>query len=364
MMRIRKVAYRPVKDKRSTAVGVQGLTERFNHYVALDWAERVMALAHTKDPRKKPQAFARPADLKELRAYLSALPGRVILTFEETTSAQWLYLELCDRVERIVICDPYHNRLLLQGPKTDKIDAAKLCTLLCAGLLKEVFHTSDKLYELRRLVSGYEDLVRLGVGALNQRDALRRAAGPSKQAAGRFAPFVREHLERTIELYATMKPEYEKKFAALCRQYPLLRHQMELPGIGTIGAVKILAAVVDAHRFARAAQYLSYCGLVKHQKFSGGRSYGKRQARYNRTLKCVYKMAVHAALHGENPVHAYYEALLARGLAEHNARNACARYLARVSYGMLKSGEHYHPERWRENQESATTEAHQAKSTG
>jgi len=347
MLRIRKVVHPPVKDKRPTGAGLTGLSERYDHYVALDWAERVMALAHTKDPRKKPVAFERPADLKELRAYLSSLSGRVILTFEETTSAQWLYLELCDRVARIVICDPYYNRLLLHGPKTDKIDAAKLCTLLCAGLLKEVFHTSETLYELRRLVSGYEDLVRLGVGALNQRDALKRAAGPTGRAAGRFAPFVREHLEQTIALYQTMKPAYEKKFEALCRSHPLARRQKDLPGIGTIGAVKIVATVVDARRFPRAGQYLSYCGLVKHQKFSGGRSYGKRKARYHRTLKSVYKTAVHTALKGDNPVREYYDRLLRQSVAEHNARNACARYLARVSYGMLKSGERYEPERWK-----------------
>ena len=361
MIRVRKVAHRPVKDKGTvagaTGAGIHGLSERYDHYVAVDWAEHVMAIGHTKDPRRRPEVFERASDVKELRSYLRSLTGRVILTFEETTSAQWLYLELCDCVAKIIICDPYHNRLLCHGPKTDKIDAGKLCTLLCAGLLKEVFHMAGELYELRRLVSGYEDLVRLGVCALNQQDALHRAAGPSKQGAGRYAPFVHEHLEAALRLYAQQKPAYETKFASLCRRHPLLRAQMELPGIGTISAVKILATVVDAHRFPSVGHYLSYCGLVKHQKFSGGRSYGNRKARYTRTLKCVYKTAVHAALKGDNPLRAYYDALLQQGVAEHNARNACARYLARVSFGMLKTGEHYDPERWRHGHEPGTQDS-------
>ena len=35
--------------------------------------------------------------------------------------------------------------------------------------------------------------------------------------------------------------------------------------------------------------------------------------------------------------------LLAKGFAEHNARHAVARYIARVTYGMLKTGKRYEP---------------------
>lgn len=37
----------------------------------------------------------------------------------------------------------YRNRLLNEGPKADPIDAAKLCLLLKAGLLKEVYAFSE-----------------------------------------------------------------------------------------------------------------------------------------------------------------------------------------------------------------------------
>ena len=94
---------------------------------------------------------------------------------------------------------------------------------------------------------------------------------------------------------------------------------------------------------------MSYCGLVKHEKLSGGRSYGRRKPRYSHTLKAVYKTAAMAAIKGNNPIREYYEYLLAKGIAEHNARHAVARYIARVTYGILKNGTRYEPYRWRKN---------------
>jgi transposase len=129
--------------------------------------------------------------------------------------------------------------------------------------------------------------------------------------------------------------------------------QKGISGIGIIGAVKIVACVVDARRFPYAGKYFSYCGLIKHEKLSGGRSYGRRKPRYSRMLKSVYKTAALAAINGKNPIRDYYDHLLAQGVAEHNARHAVARYIARISYGMLKSATRYEPYRWRDAQHNS-----------
>lgn len=314
--------------------------ESFDHFLALDWSMKVMAVAHLTKRSKAPQVFERRSDLKEMKTYLASLKGRKVLAIEETTTAQWLYLELVDHVDRIVICDPFRNRLLSDGPKTDKIDAGKLCQLLRAGLLKEVFHSSNDLYELRRFVSAYEDLVKAGVRAQNQMKCLQQAHGDT----GKHAPFILEHLNKSIELYRASKQQYERQLSGFSKRNRLVRNLTEVTGIGVIGAVKIVAVVVDAHRFPRAGNYWSYCGLVKHELISGQRSYGRRRPRFNHTLKAVYKLAAMAAISSKNnPIRAYYDSLLAQGLAEHNARNAVARYIARVTYGMLKSGKRYQP---------------------
>lgn len=334
MLRVRKVQQAPRAD---------GPRRGYDHYTALDWSLKTMAVAHLTPEEERPRVFERPSDVKELKAYFRSLHGRTILTIEESGAAHWLYLELRDVVERIVICDPFQNRLLCHGPKTDRIDAAKLCELLRAGLLKEVFHSDSALYELRLLVSGYDDIVRAGTRSLNQLKAL----GLAHRDEGATPDFIAKNLTEQIALYREHKKAYTERFEKLAKRTTLVRYQRELHGIGTIGAVKIVATVVDARRFPSSRQYLSYCGLVDNEKLSGGRSYGRREPRYNRTLKAVYKTAAITALKGSNPFREYYDHLREQGVADRHARHEVARYIARVSYGMLKSGTRFEPYRWR-----------------
>jgi transposase len=322
----------------------------YDHFVALDWSLNTMAIAHLLPWDQVPRVFERPTDLKELKAYLSSLKGRVIVTFEESGFAHWLYLQLLDEVERIVICDPFQNKLFFHGPKTDKIDAGKLCTLLRGGLLKEVYHSDSNLYQLRLLVSAYDDVVRSGIRLLNQQAALKL----THRDTGNTAAFIGGILKESIDLYRKAKEEYERHFRDSARRISLVRFQRHIPGIGTIGAVKIVACVVDARRFAHSGKYFRYCGLIKHEKLSGGRSYGRRKPRYSRMLKSVYKTAALAAINGKNAIRDYYDHLLAHGVAEHNARHAVARYIARISYGMLKNGMPYEPYRWRDAERRTT----------
>jgi len=317
----------------------------FDHFVSLDWAERSVAIGHLRRRDKDPVVMERPSDIALLKDYLNTLRGTIVLTFEETTTAHWLYLELRDCVDRVIICNPYRNHLLNEGPKTDKIDAAKLVLLLRAGLLKEVFHSNDELYDLRLLVSAYTDLIRAGVRLQNQRSALERGHGDTSA----HASFILEHLDKDIEHYRQSKNDYTTIFDQFCRRLGPLKLLLPVTGIGTIAAVTIVAIVVDARRFLRSGKYLSYCGLVKLEKSSGGRSYGQRKPQFSRPLKAVYKIAALSAIQGNNPVREYYDALLAKGLPEHHARHQVARYLATVTYGILKTGTPYDPYRWRKS---------------
>jgi transposase len=230
---------------------------RYDHYVAIDWSLKSMAIGRLSRRDEHPLVFERPTDVKELKEYLGSLKGRTILTLEESGTAHWLYLELLDCVEKIVVCDPFHNRLLSHGPKTDKIDAGKLCELLGAGLLKEVYHSDNGLYELRTLVSAYQDVVSAGVRALNQ----KRALALGHRDRGKSASFIGGILQENIDLYRRSKQQYERRLADVARRNRLVRFQREIDGIGTIGAVRIVATVVDARRFPSAGKYLSYCGL-------------------------------------------------------------------------------------------------------
>ena len=322
----------------------------YDHYIAIDWSIKNMAIARMTKKSNKITAIDVPSDIQDLQAYLKNLRGTKILAIEETTTSQWLYTELKEYVDRIFICDPNRNKLLSEGPKTDKIDATKLVQLLKAGLMKEVYHSTDKFLYLRRIVSGYEDLVKAGVRLKNQRYALLRACGKSGNEKigstldSQGEQFVLDCLDRQIEAYEEEKEGYEKEFERLARKHPEIKHQKSLPGIGAINAVKIVARVVTPHRFPDKGHYLSYTGLIKLEKTSGGRSYGKKNPRYSRQLKSVYKSGVLAAIGSNNPINDYYQHLLQEdGHPEHNARQKACRRLAILSLGVFKSGKKYQP---------------------
>lgn len=322
----------------------------YDHYIAIDWAISNMAIARMTKKSSRVKVIDVPSDILELQFYLKNLKGTKILTIEETTTSQWLYTELKEYVDRIVICDPYRNWLLSEGPKTDKIDATKLVRLLKANMLKEVYHSNDKFLYLRRVTSGYEDLVKAGVRLKCQRYSLLRACGKSgnrkedSKLQSKGEQFVLECLDRQIMAYEEEKDLYEKEFNRIARECPEIRHQKGLPGIGTKNAVKIVARIVSPERFPDKGHFLSYSGLIKLNKISGGRSYGKKKSRYSRQLKNVYKTGVIAAIGGNNPINDYYEHLiLEEGYSEHNARQKACRYLATLSLGVFKSGKKYKP---------------------
>lgn len=322
----------------------------YDHYVAIDWAAKNMAIARMTKKSNKISVIDVPADIKELQFYLKNLKGSKILVIEETTTSQWLYTELIDHVDKIFICDPYRNILLSEGPKTDKIDASKLVRLLRSDLLKEVYHSNNKFLYLRRIVSGYEDLIKAGVRLKAQRYALLRVCGKTGyESKGiklntRGEQFVLDAMERQIAAYEKEKQGYEVEFKKLSRKYLEIRHQRSLPGIGYIHAVKIVARVVVPWRFADKGHFLSYAGLIKLEKISGGRSYGKKNPRYCRQLKSVYKTGVMAALGGNNPINDYYEYLIReKSYPPYNARHKACRRLATLSFGVLKSGKSYQP---------------------
>ena len=105
---------------------------------------------------------------------------------------------------------------------------------------------------------------------------------------------------------------------------------------------------MNIRRFKRKGNFLSYCGLIKHEKLSGGRSYGKRQTRHYRPLKQVFKLASYTVTHDvcNNPLREFYEYLIKeKQTSSEIARHKVARRLAVLVYGVLKTGKRFDPYR-------------------
>lgn len=327
--------------------------ELYDYYIALDWSEKTMAIATMRSQSTSPKVIEKKSDIRELQKYLMNLRGKKILTIEETTTTHWLYVELKESADRILVCDPYRNKLLSEGPKTDKIDACKLCRLLRGGFLKEVYHSCDGAYKIRKLVSAYEDLVKFGVRVQNQKSALYRGLGLKYKKEeisdkDKLMEFIEESQNKSIRLYREEKKGYESLFKQLRNSNTTIRNLTGVSGIGLIWAVTIYSIVIDAKRFKTKYKYWSYCGLTYNEKESGGKIYGRKRARHSRKLRGIYKSAALAAITGNNDIRQYYEYLLGEGIDAKKAFNAIARYIAKVSYSIMKNGEKYRPYQWRE----------------
>ena len=274
----------------------------YDHYIGIDWSHSSMAISRATQKRDLLQTIESKADVSDLRAYLKNLKGKKILTLEESTSSQWLYVELREDVDKILICDPRRNHLLKEGCKTDKIDSVKLVKLLKAGLLKEVYHSTDDYIYLRRLVSSYEDLVNTIVRIKNQKSAVLRLEGRSKnetlpESSPLFTNFIYEDKSQIVEMLEKRKKLYEHEFEKCSKKYKEIKLLKDIPGIGLISSVKIASRVVDANRFKNKGHFLSYCGLVKLERSSGGKTYNRINFKYSRLMKSVFKTA---ALSGIN----------------------------------------------------------------
>ena len=97
--------------------------------------------------------------------FFAGLRGTLSVTFEEGTSAAWLYDLLKPHVAKVVVCNPRKNALLKHGNKCDRIDARKLAELLRLNDAKPVYHGETGVRTLRELARSYltttKDLTRV-----------------------------------------------------------------------------------------------------------------------------------------------------------------------------------------------------------
>ena len=137
-------------------------------YAALDLHSRYSVLGSMDhngrtQPRKR---FATQADILRAQVRLLKQKKRPLhLTLEAGALSRWASGIVRPLVERLIICEPRHNRLINSNPtKSDEADVEGMCLLLRLGKLKEVWMGVDRTREIYRALV-YE--------LLNWRDAQR-----------------------------------------------------------------------------------------------------------------------------------------------------------------------------------------------
>jgi len=308
-----------------------------------------------------------PTAIPAIKEVITSLGGKVYLTFEEGPMAGWLYRNLKDTVEQIIVCDPRRNKLICcDGDADDRIDSGKLAILLRGGYLRAVHHSDDESRaEFKQWISLYHDRVRDGVRTINKIRARCRMYGiaiprnvilDKSQRPQWLAGIQNKALAKQLEVLwigydavAVQVKRVKRQFCMSSKKYPIIRLWSELPGIGIIRAASLFAFLDTPWRFARPNKLWKYCGVGIVRSASGTDKNGKpKPARLqlawavNRLLKNVTLGAVHTAVNqNKNIFKDYYERMLYDGIIPSNARHAVARKMLTVMWGMWKANSRF-----------------------
>ena len=209
------------------------------------------------------------------------------VVIEAMSSAWIIYDVLVQYASRVIVAHPYHVKLIASSfVKTDKRDAIALARLLAANILPQVWIPPMPVRELRSLINHRNRLVRSRADAkcrLRGRYQQYRIVAPTGRKAFEAEywdnlnlPMVEKlrarHVTQEIELLTQQIKESEEAIAQLSVQEPWVKdvpYLVQLPGIGILTAMTILAAVGDISRFPNSKKLVGYAGLGARVYSSG-----------------------------------------------------------------------------------------------
>jgi transposase len=278
------------------------------------------------------------------------------VVLEMSANAYQIHDTLVAQVHSVTIVHPPHVALISRAQvKTDRKAALNLAKLHGAGLLPSIWVPGPRERDLRALVAQRRKMVTLATQAKNRLHAVlhRHNLGLPEQG-GLFEPQNRvwwlnlpvSRLEQvrlqsdwaTLEFAQGQIGLLEAGFqaaAASDERSPLL---IQLPGIGLIGTVTVLAAIGQIARFPQAKYLVGYAGLGTRVHDSGQTHRRGGITKAGRSeLRNVMIEAAHAACR----THAYWRAELARlepRLGKAKAIVAIARKLLVIIWHVLTKG--------------------------
>jgi len=127
-------------------------------YIGMDVHKEAVVIAVLNESGKLVMESVIETKASSILQFRHGLRGEPHVTWEEGTSAAWLYDLLQPQVQHMVVCNPRRNAFLKEGSKSDKVDARKLADLLRTGMLRPVYHGENWLRTLRELGRSYQTI--------------------------------------------------------------------------------------------------------------------------------------------------------------------------------------------------------------
>ena len=337
-------------------------------YVGMDVHQATTVVAVINDKGKLVGRSVIQTSADALRDFVRGLSGTVRVTFEEGTQAAWLYDLLRPYVAELVVCNPRSLGRRVGRTKSDQADAERLARLLRLGELKGVYHGEHGTRRLKQVARTYATLVDDSTRVMNRIKAIYRGLGIAcggkaiYRASERDAwlakleePGVRfraQSLLAQLDGLRVLRKTAKAELLRQARSHSAFGLLCGVPGVGPLRGAQLLAILDTPHRFRTKRNLWAYAGLavVRH----GSAEYRiegegiKRVAKAsvarglnangNRRVKDVLKGAANTAVARE-PMAAYYQRQIDRGVAPAVARVSVARKIAAVVLKVWKSGE-------------------------
>ncbi len=231
------------------------------------------------------QEVVLPPRRMDLEHFAEWLPKNIhptdAVVLEATTNAWELYDQVAPYAGKTVIAHPASVKLIAGAKvKTDKVDVLRLARLLAANLVPEVWVPPQEVRELRSLIAHRSRLVRTRTAIRNRlhsvlhRHNLLPPEGLLFSDANRtwwqnlpVSAVEQVRIRQDLALLALLEPQVEeldRELSRLSNTEPWSRHTvylMQLPGLGIVAAMTVLAAIGDIQRFPSSKKLVGYAGL-------------------------------------------------------------------------------------------------------
>ena len=254
------------------------------------------------------------------------------------------------------------------GNKSDRIDARKLADLLYLNKLNPVYHGETGIRALKELARSYLALTRDTTRVMNRLKALYRSWAIPCAGQRVYAPRYRSEwlakiteagVRRRAEIYyqqldalRSLREQVRRDLLAEGRKHSAMNLLRQIPSIGPIRAVLLIALMQTPHRFRTKRQLWAYCGLALKTSTSGEYRIVEGQlkrskkflairglnANHNHDLKNIFKGAATRAAAVPGPFQEFHAGLVARGMKPTMARLTLARKIAAITLIVWKKG--------------------------
>ncbi len=302
-----------------------------------------------------------PTGIPQLREMIESVPRPRRLCFEESSMASWLYRNLKQCVDELIVCDPRRNaHIAKDGDKDDPIDAEKLNDLYRGGFLKPV-HQLDcvERVSVKQIIGMYHDrvahrvsegnrLLSLGKrwGVMLHRSSLMKADGHKslksileEAAVPQEIVMLAEDLRQGVVHAVEQEESLYSQVCRIVRGHKVMTRVSEMPGYGPIRTATLISYLDTPWRFKSKSALWKYVGIGLRRARSGdGLSIIQVEQSCNRLLRNVVIGAAKTVIQQKENVFAErYAQWIRAGMSSRNARRNVARDQVTAVWGMWKT---------------------------